>query len=514
MRSVGDDAVCAVSVIALFPAWNVSEPDNYKSAAAACQGGHLEDILTNAADSDLKLTGHALTPGAQRSWWLREALAREGDVSPCPPLAADANVDVVIVGGGFTGMWTAYQLARHHPQLGITILEQDICGGGPSGRNGGFASGWWDEAESLVKLFGAEAAVRTCQALGASIDGIGAFCSEHKVDAWYRKAGYMFAATGPRHEQGCVEMAHAAAELGHPEELRLLTREEVQARCASPIFRTGGFMPDGAQVQPAFLARGLRRVLIELGVKIHEGTTVRRLDPGPAAVTDAGTVRAKHGVLAINAWATAWPQLARRVAAWSSYIVLTEPAPEKLEEIHWTGGELITDLRHSVRYFRTTPDGRIAFGGGGGRASAHLGDTFTHDSRAVSESAEGFRRFIVDAWGGPIDVSTTHLPTFGSLPGSVHYAVGYTGNGVAPSHLAGIVLADLVTGADTDAARLPLVNARTRSFPPEPLRSLGAAAVRRAIIAFDTAEEKGERPNPIASLVAHLPRRMGYLLGP
>ncbi len=472
-------------------------------------------------EADLKLTGTALTPGAQRSWWLREALTNE-HVDACAPLHADATTDVVIIGGGFTGMWTAYQLARKQPGLGVTILEQDICGGGPSGRNGGFASGWWDELDSLVKLFGAAPAVSQCQALGRSIDGIGAFCKEHGVDAWYRKAGYMFAATGPRHEHGCEEMARAAAEVGHPEELSLLTREEVQARCASPIFRSGAFMRDGAQVQPAFLARGLRRVLLGLGVKIHEGTTVRRLEAGPAAVTDGGTVRAKHAVLAVNAWATGWPQLSRRVAAWSSYIVLTEPAPEKLEEIHWTGGELITDLRHSVRYFRTTPDGRIAFGGGGGRASAHLGDTFTHDSRAVRESAEGFRRFfpswaevpIVDAWGGPIDVSTTHLPTFGTLEGGVHYAVGYTGNGVAPSHLAGIVLSDLVLGVDSDAVRLPLVNARTKTFPPEPLRSMGAAMVRRAIISFDTAEEKGEHPNPIASVVAHLPRKMGYLLGP
>ena len=471
---------------------------------------------------DLKLTGHALTPGAQRSWWLRDALAREGDPRPCPPLDADATADVVIVGGGFTGMWTAYQLARKRPGLGITILEQDICGGGPSGRNGGFASGWWDEVHSLVNQFGADAAVRTCQALGASIDGIGAFCEEHGVDAWYRKAGYMFAATGPRHEQGCAEMAHDVAEVGHPEELSLLTREQVQARCASPIFRSGAFMSDGAQVQPAFLARGLRRVVLDLGVKIHEGTAVRRLDPGPVAVTDRGAVRAKQAVLAVNAWGTRWPQLSRRIAAWSSYIVLTEPAPEKLREIHWTGGELITDLRNSVRYFRTTPDGRIAFGGGGGRASAQLSDVFTSDARAVRESAEGFRRFfpswsdvaIVDAWGGPIDVSSTHLPTFGTLPGNVHFAIGYTGNGVAPSHLAGRVLSDLVLGADTDDARLPIVNARTRNFPPEPLRSLGAAAVRRAIIAFDTAEEKGEKPNPLASFVAHLPRRMGYLLGP
>jgi glycine/D-amino acid oxidase-like deaminating enzyme len=282
-------------------------------------------------------------------------------------------------------------------------------------------------------------------------------------------------------------------------------------------------MRDGASVQPALLARGMRRVALDLGVDIHEGTKVLRLDPGPVAVTDHGVVRARQAVLAVNAWGVDWPTLSRRIAAWSSYIVLTAPAPDKLEEINWTGGELITDLRNSVRYFRTTRDGRIAFGGGGGMASASIGPSFTNSIRAVEEAAEGFRRFfpswaevpIVDGWGGPIDVSSTHLPAFGTLaPGNVHYALGYTGNGVAPSHLAGRVLADLVTGTDSDVVRLPLVNSKTRLFPPEPLRSWGAFAVRRAIIAFDNAEEQGRRPNVAASTVARLPRRLGFLLGP
>ena len=436
---------------------------------------------------------------------------------------ADATTDVVIVGGGFTGLWTAYFLARGNPELGITILEQDIVGGGPSGRNGGFASGWWDELDSLIALYGTQPALRTCHALGKSIDGIGRFCEENHVDAWYRKSGYIYAATSASHELACEEMVQTAASVGAPEEMRRMTSDEVKARCASPAFRSGAFMRDGASVQPAFLARGLRRVVLGLGVKIHEGTTVLRLDPGPAAVTDHGTVRAKEAVLAVNAWATAWPAVSRRVAAWSSYIVLTAPAPEKLEQIGWTGGELITDLRNSVRYFRATRDGRIAFGGGGGRASAHINDSFTNDSRAVAEAAQGFRRFfpswadvpIVDAWGGPIDVSPTHLPTFGTLEGGrVHYALGYTGNGVAPSHLAGQVLADLATGADTEMVRLPMVNVKPRLFPPEPWRSIGAAMVRRAIISYDTAQERGEKPNRLASMVAHMPRRLGFLLGP
>jgi glycine/D-amino acid oxidase-like deaminating enzyme len=470
----------------------------------------------------LHLVGNALTPGAQRSWWLREALGSE-DAAACPPLAGDASADVVIVGGGFTGLWTAYFLTELDPRLGIVVLEQDICGGGPSGRNGGFASGWWDELHGLTELYGVEGAVRLCREITASIDGIGKFCEGHGVDAWFKKAGYMFSATSTRQDRMCEEMVEAARQAGVPDEMRPLTPAEVRARCASPAFHSGSLMRDGAQVQPARLARGLRRVLLERGVRIYEGTAVTRLDAGPTAVTAHGSVRARQAVLAVNAWATAWPKLARRVAAWSSYMVLTAPAPEKLAAIGWTGGELVTDVRMSLRYFRTTPDGRIAFGGGSGRASARVDESFTRDAKAVAYTAEGFRLFfpswaevpLEDAWGGPIDVSPTHLPAFGTLEGgNVHYALGYTGNGVAPSHLAGRVLADLATGADSDRVRLPLVNARPHLFPPEPLRSIGAVVVRRAVIAYENALEQGHRPNPVASAIAHLPRRLGYLLGP
>jgi glycine/D-amino acid oxidase-like deaminating enzyme len=476
-----------------------------------------------APPAELNLAGNALTPGAQRSWWLREALAGE-NVPACPSLAGDKNADVVIVGGGFTGLWAAHFLAQADPDLGIVVLEQDICGGGPSGRNGGFASGWWDELDSLVTLYGAEAAVRACRAISSSITGIGRFCEENGIDAWFERAGYMYAVTAPAHEKVCEEMVRMAQEVGAPDELRELSAAEVRDRCASPAFHGGAFMRDGASVQPGLLARGLRRVVLEQGVTIHEGTTVTGLEAGPPAVvaTAGGNVRAKQVVLALNAWATGWPQLQRRLVAWSSYIVLSAPAPERLAAIGWTGGELISDFRTSLRYFRTTRDGRIAFGGGGGRARPTIDDAFTHDKRAVIQAAEGFRLMfpsfadvpLEDAWGGPIDVSPTHLPVFGTLePGNVHFAVGYTGNGVAPTHLAGQVLADLVTGRDTDAVRLPMVNPKPRLFPPQPFRSWGAAVVRRAMIAKETAEEQGRRPNVLVSQLARMPRRMGYLLG-
>ena len=273
----------------------------------------------------LNLTGLALTPGRQRSWWLRDALAQDPGAS-CPPLARDVKADVVVVGGGFSGLWTAYFLHERNPKLGIVVLEQDICGGGPSGRNGGFASGWWDELHGLIALYGAEAAVRACRAITSSINSIGDFCTANGIDAWYRRAGYMYAVTAAPNERARDEMVTLAREVGAPDELRPLSPAEVQARCASPAFGAGAFMRDGASVQPARLARGLRRVLLERGVAIHEGTVVTGLE-GTTAVTPHGRVEAKHAVLAVNAWGFGWPQLNRKLVAWSSYIVLTAPAP-------------------------------------------------------------------------------------------------------------------------------------------------------------------------------------------
>jgi len=373
-----------------------------------------------------------------------------------------------------------------------------------------------------VTLYGVEGAVKACRAITTSIDSIGKFCEGNGIDAWYRRSGYMYAITVEANQRARDEMVALAREVGATEELYELSAAEVQARCASPAFRAGAFMRDGASVQPARLARGLRRVVLERGVIIHEGTRVTRLD-GTTAVTLRGRVDASHAVLAVNAWGIGWPQLSRKLVAWSSYIVMTAPAPEKLEEIGWTGGELITDFRTSLRYFRTTRDGRVAFGGGGGRARRSVDDMFTHDARAVAETAEGFRLMfpsfsgvpIEDAWGGPIDVSPTHLPTFGRVgDSSVYYAAGYTGNGVAPTHLAGQVLADLITGADSDNVRLPMVNAKAMTFPPEPFRSWGAAVVRRAMIEKETAEEHGRQPNFLVAQLARTPRRMGYFLGP
>jgi len=441
---------------------------------------------------------------------------------------------VAIIGGGYTGLWTAYQLSERDPGLRLAVIEQDICGGGPSGRNGGFVNAWWDELSTLVDLFGDEGALACARAVADSVTGIGEWCDRHGVDAHYRRSGMLLVSTTPAHDNRWDADVAAAARLGVPDDYVPLTPEEVALRCRSPRFRGGALMRSGATVQPALLARGLRRVCLERGVAIHEGTRVTRIADraGPAvrlrAESPAGRheVRAGHVVMALNAWTAGWSPFRSRLLAWGSYMVRTEPAPELIaSELGWTGGESIVDARFSVHYLHVTRDGRIAIGAGGGKPGfgGRIGRSFTDDAPSAERASTALRWFfpaldgvaITDAWGGPIDISPDHMPQFGSLPGGrVHYGFGYSGNGVAPSHLGGRILAALVLGADDDLVRLPIVGRRPRRFPPEPFRWVGATALRTAMILREDAEEAGRRPSLLLRELSRLPRRLGYHLGP
>jgi glycine/D-amino acid oxidase-like deaminating enzyme len=478
----------------------------------------------------------ALRPGrGQRSPWLREALAAEGDPPPIAPHRGSLTCDVAIVGGGYTGLWTALQLQERAPELQIVILEQDICGGGPSGRNGGFVNAWWDELDTLVELFGPERALEAARELSSSVRAIGAWCQANDVDAHYRKAGMLVVSTTPPHDGRLSGSVETAAQLGAGEEMIALTAAEVQARCRSPRFRNGAFTRDGATVQPALLARGLRSVALNRGITIHEQTRVRpglHRDTGDGVrltvETPTGTheVRARQVVLAMNAWSAGWRPFHRSILAWGSYMVRSERiGDDRLADLGWTGGESIYTARFNVEYFHVTRDGRIAIGSGGGVPGydGRIGPSFTDDLGSARRAATAFRFLfpqladvrLTDAWGGPIDVSGDHLPRFGSLPGGrIHYALGYSGNGVAPSHLAGRVLAALALGADEPITRLCLVGPPPRRLPPEPFRYIGARILRQAIVMREAREMQGRRAPWWLRQVTALPRRLGYHLGP
>ncbi|MEA2607300.1 MAG: hypothetical protein QOI00_2057 [Chloroflexota bacterium] len=490
-------------------------------------------------------------PGRRRSFWLREALAAEPDALAAdvaaPPFAGRARFDVAILGGGYTGLWTALRIRKLEPAATVVVIEQDLCGSGPSGRNGGFVTGWWDELPGLVHQFGEVEALRTARALDAAIGSLGPWTAEHGVDAGLVQRGFVQVSAAPAQDDAWLEATEACARLGEGDRWRALAPADVAERARSPVFRAGAFMPGAATVQPARLARGLRRVALEQGIVIHERTvaTMPADEPrrhggasrgvrGPVEVVTSsaegvGVIEAGQVVVATNAWAARWRPVAGRLLNWSSYIVITEPVPDVLADIGWTGGEGIADARFTLHYGRTTADGRIALGGGGGRAAfgGRIGRSFTDDAGAARRAADGLRRWfpalagvrIDDAWGGPIDVTDDHRAWFGTRPGGrIHHGLGYSGNGVAPTILGGRILAALATGRarDDEDASLPIVGdgAAPRAFPPEPLRSVGARIFREAMVRRERAEESGAAPSRLVREISRVPRRLGYHLGP
>ena len=479
----------------------------------------------------------------RHGYWLEEA----GGVEPLPALSGEREADVVVVGGGYTGMWAAWQVKLLEPGARVVLLESGVCGQGPSGRNGGFCNVMWFSLPNMRERWGDEAALALARASAEAVAGIEAFCREQEVDAWFRRGGYLQVSTAPAHDGAWDEPLAACRELGQIDALESLDAGGVAARCASPAFRGGAFYPDAATVQPARLALGLRQRLREAGVEVFERSPVRRLvgvsDIDPVGVwsksdalraeTDGGVVKAAKAIVAVGGAAKAQgAPLRDALTVTSSHIVLTEPVPEVLEQIGWTGGECITDSRALIDYFRTTPDGRIAFGWGGGRIAmgARLGGRAEIDPEVTAGAAQrlydyfpalrepgGERRGVAEithAWGGPIDVSPTHLPVVVPLPGERAFvAAGYTGNGVGPSYMVGRALASLALDRRDAHSRLPIVDPSPQRVPPEPLHWLGGEVIRRALDRKETAELTGRPPGPLSALVSRVPELIGFHIG-
>lgn len=433
---------------------------------------------------------------------------------------------MAILGGGYTGLWTAWSILAAAPEARVVLLEGNVCGHGPSGRNGGFCESYWRAAPALRAAFGDEAARRLADASSDSVSAIGRWCAEQGVDAWFEQRGSMLVATGPRQESRVDEIVAAAQALGAPDRVRRLTASEVQARCFSTAFGRGLLVPDFATVQPARLALGLRSRLLGAGAVVYERSPVTRLAAFPGGDVRVeclgGSVRARSCVVAIGAAARGWPEAAPRVAVASSHIVATEPVPDVLDQLGWRGGESITDGATLVHYFRPTRDGRIVFGWAGGRfpVGARLHGRIEVDPETIATVRRDLVRFfpqlaarrVSHAWGGPIDVSPTNLPQVDSV-GPVHFAFGYTGNGVGPSHLVGRVLADLALGRRSELTRLPMVGSRAADVPAEPLAWLGGSLVRAALDHIDRRDAAGRQPARAALAVAALPRLLGIRLG-
>ena len=455
---------------------------------------------------------------AHRSIWLDQALARETS-SPAMVLEGERRFDVCIVGGGFTGLWAAHRLRDLDPALRIAIVEADVCGSGASGRNSGAMGHWWTKLPSLVRLLGAEDAQRVLRASIRELDQMRAFVGEHGIECELRRVPSVWSATAPAQVGAWNGVFRVAESLGLAAPYRPLAAEELRSMFGKGPYLAGVIEEGVTRVQPALLARGLCRAASKRGVEIFEHSPVTRIagEPGRIAVhAGRGRIHADKLVLAANAWMAHLPEFRPSVVVVSSDIVITEPIPELLDRLGMRNRPGGVNSRLMLNYGGLTPDGRVYLGRGGGTLAygARVGPAFDWSAQQSAEVEDDFRYLypelrevpIARAWAGPVDRSTTGLPWFGQLLADerVHYAIGYSGHGVAASALGGRILASAVLGRSDEWTSLAgcFQRARRGGYPPEPIRYLGGRMVRAAVARKELAERESRTPSRLDRMLA------------
>jgi glycine/D-amino acid oxidase-like deaminating enzyme len=425
------------------------------------------------------------------SYWLAEA---GQPIVPRPALPGDRTADVAIVGAGYTGLWTAYYLARADPRLRIMVLEAAYAGFGASGRNGGWCSGLFPvPIGALARRHGDGPAVAMHKALAATVDEVGRVAAAEGIDCGFAKGGTVALA------RSAAQLRRARAEAAEADryglEMSLLDAAAARAICGASEVAGATYSPDCATLQPARLVRGLATAAERRGVTIHEGTRALRLSRG-SVVTEHGTVRASVVVRALEGYTAGLAGHRRALAPVYSLMIVTEPLPPSTwERIGLARRETFTDHRHLIVYGQRTADDRLAFGGRG--APYHFGSRIrpAYDREpAVFDALRGTLRemFGIDppiayGWGGPLGIPRDWMPSVGLADG-LGWAGGYVGDGVAAANLAGRTLTDLIIGDQTELTALPWVGHRSRRWEPEPLRWLGINAALRATALRDAWE--------------------------
>jgi glycine/D-amino acid oxidase-like deaminating enzyme len=427
-------------------------------------------------------------------------------LTPRPSLPGDLSCDAVVVGGGFTGLWTAYYLKSLQPDLRVVLLEAEIAGFGPSGRNGGWAScGIAGRAKVYEKRAGIDGVRRATRETLHAVDDIGAVAEREGIDCGFAKKGMLRVATSTPQEQRVRKSVEEHGHTGMPG-IRLLSASELEQEFVRLRgARSGWFVPGSARINPARLARGLAHACERLGVTIHERT--RALSVGPREVRcEAGTVRADIVLRATESYSTLLRGSARRYLPMYSLMIATEPLPDAVwDELGWEDGLLVGDQHQLFFYAQRTTDGRIAIGGRG--APYRLGHPIDeHNERNDGVRARLERALrecfpavgdaeITHHWGGPLAAPRDwSMAVHFDRASGFGWAGGYTGHGVVASNISGRTLADLALGRDTDLVTLPWVGHRSPRWEPEPLRYLASVAMVRILTGADRHEDRTDRP--------------------
>ncbi|RQP10484.1 MAG: FAD-dependent oxidoreductase [Microbacteriaceae bacterium] len=458
------------------------------------------DTVFERRPAPASVVSHALAHTRQAPFWLDEL----GEAPRHEPLRGETSTDLAIVGGGFTGLWTAVRAKQRDPERRVVLLEAKTLGWAQSGRNGGFVeasithgeengrSRWPDEYAQLARL-GME-----------NLDAIERTVLEHSLDVQWERTGELDVATEPHQ----LEWLHGTRPSEGESDVVLLDRDEVQAEVHSPTYLGGTWRKrEVALVHPGRLVRELARLASELGVELHEHSPVRRLEEaadGVRVVTDEGAVTASHVALGTSVY----PSLLKRNRLMTvpvyDYVLMTEPLDAgQLTAIGWHGRQGIGDMANQFHYYRRTADDRILFGGYdaiyhyGGRVRARYEDRPQSFEKLASHFFTTFPQLegltFTHKWAGAIDTSTQFCAFFGTArKGRVAYAAGFTGLGVGATRFAADTMLDLLDGQPTERTELEMVRRRPLPFPPEPAASVGINATRWSL---DRADHKEGRRN-------------------
>jgi len=439
------------------------------------------------------------------SWWWADL---GGLPAPRPALDGDREADVCIVGAGYTGLWTAYELLRAEPSLTVVVLEREVAGFGASGRNGGWVLGEVSTGSRQREAAGEAAVAALERAARETVDEVGAACAREGIDCDFVKGGSLTVA----------QTAPQLARLRVAPRGELLDVQEATARVRVAGLRGARFTPDCARVQPAKLARGLAAAIERHGATVHERTPALDIAPGSVR-TPHGTVRARWVVRATEGYTAALPGLQRTLLPLSSSMIVTEPLDaDTWAQIGWEGCETLDDAAHAYIYAQRTADGRIAIGGRGrpyrfGSGTDRAGeipDATVRQLRArLTRLFPMLRDVRLDgAWTGVFGVARDWAAAVHcDRESGLCWAGGYAGEGVAAANLAARTLRDLVLGHDTELARLPWVGHHARGWEPEPLRWLAVQTVYGAFRAADALEDRTGRPSRLAGAAGALAGR-------
>tara|TARA_Y100000996_G_scaffold339883_1_gene276900 strand:- start:140 stop:1549 length:1410 start_codon:yes stop_codon:yes gene_type:complete len=457
-----------------------------------------------------------------QSPWFKEALELEGKLK-INQLNTKETADICIVGGGYTGLWTALKIKEKDPKVNIIIIEKDLCGSGASGRNGGCMIPLSSKFPAMEKIVGTKDAIRMVKASEEAINKISDYCKLNELDAQIRINGIIYSATNNK-QSGCFDNLTNQLKDNKINSWEKLPKEKIQKLTGSNRNIDGYYSPIGGSLQPALLVRGLKKIAERKGIKIFEHSEMLSYEDNNKVKvkSNSGEIECKKLIVAINAWTPSFFSfLSRSVVLVSSDMIISEPINKKLEKLNLKNGIVVLDSNLFTHYYHSTIDGRLMFGKGG--------NTFSFNNKVI-ESFDGpssIEKFlkkslinffpslkntkITQSWNGPSERTKTGFPFFGYHPKNknIIYGFGYSGNGILPTYVGGEILSSMALEEKNEWTSSNFCKGPIKLFPPEPFRWIGAIIIRNAVRRKENAEQHDRNPSWIDKKLSKLATSIG-----